>query len=60
MATANPSADKTDATTSHDLTPSFMKLLVKDLEEVTHNLELVVMELHANGPYNPDMLFIGA
>jgi hypothetical protein len=58
MATANPSADETDTTPSHDLTPLFMKLLVKDLEEVPHNLELVVMELRANGPYNPDMLFI--
>jgi hypothetical protein len=60
MATANPSADETDATASRNLTPSFMKLLVKDLEEVAHNLELAVMELHANSPYNPDMLFIGA
>jgi superfamily II DNA/RNA helicase len=60
MATANPAADETDASASHDITPSFMKPLVKDLEEVTHNLELVVMELRANGPYNPNMLFIGA
>jgi superfamily II DNA or RNA helicase len=60
MATANPGADEIDATASRDLTPSFMKPLVKDLEEVAHNLELAVMELRANGPYNPDMLFIGA
>ena len=60
MATANPVADETDATASRDPTPSFMKPLVKDLEEVARNLELAAMELHANGPYNPDMLFIGA
>ena len=60
MATANPAADETDTSASHDITPLFMKPLVKDLEEVAHNLELVVMELRANSPYNPDMLFIGA
>jgi hypothetical protein len=60
MATANPLADETDATASRDLTPLFMKLLVKDLEEVAHNLELAVMELHANSPYNPNILFIDA
>jgi hypothetical protein len=62
MATANPVADETDATASRDPTPSFMKPLVKDLEEVARNLELAAMEFRANhdGPYNPDMLFIGA
>jgi Helicase conserved C-terminal domain len=59
MATANPVADETGATASRDPTPLFMKPLVKDLEEIARNLELAVMELRANGPYHPDMLFIG-
>jgi hypothetical protein len=47
-------------TTTHDPTPSFMKPLAKDLEDISRNLELAAMQLRANVPYQPDMLFIGA
>ena len=44
---------------TQDPTPSFMKPLAKDLEDITCNIELAAMQLYANAPYQPDMLFIG-
>jgi hypothetical protein len=52
--------DITDTAPSHDVVPSYLKLLAKDVNDVTRQLETAAMELRASGPHNPDMLFVSS
>ena len=60
MATTNSTVEEMVTSATQDPTPLFMNPLAKDLKDITCNIELAAMQLHANSPYQPNMLFIGA
>jgi hypothetical protein len=60
MSIAATSGNDTDTASSHEAIPAYLKLLAKDVDDITRHLERAAMELRANGPYHPDTLFIGS
>ncbi|KIM78438.1 hypothetical protein PILCRDRAFT_824315, partial [Piloderma croceum F 1598] len=60
MSIAATSGNNSNTASSREAIPTYLKLLPKDIDDITRHLERAAMELRADGPYYPDMLFIGS